>query len=80
MKNKNYCKPTKYLFSKVETCNQFHKRMKKISLFTGSSRRPSRSGDRLGSKLEVGRTSSGPESNETLRKLVNVKHEVTGSI
>ena len=48
--------------------------MKKI--FSTGSRRPSRSDDRLGSKLEERRKPSGPENNETLRKLVNVKQEV----
>ena len=51
--------------------------MKKISLFNATSRRQTRSGDRLDNKPETRRALSNPESNDTLRKLVDVKHEVS---
>ena len=51
--------------------------MKKISLFNATSRRQTRSGDRSDNKPETRRAVSNPESNDTLRKLVDVKHEVT---
>ena len=50
--------------------------MKKISLFNATSRRQTRSGDRSDNKPETRRAVSNPESNDTLRKLVDVKHEV----
>ena len=51
--------------------------MKKISLFNATSRRQTRSGDRLDNKPETRRALLTPESNDTLRKLVDVKHEVS---
>ena len=50
--------------------------MKKLSLFNGTSRRSSRSNDRLDNKPEARRKTSEPENNDTLRKLVDVKVEV----
>ena len=51
--------------------------MKKISLFNATSRRQTRSGDRSDNRPETRRALSNPESNDTLRKLVDVKHEVS---
>ena len=50
--------------------------MKKISIFNGTSRRLSRSGDRSESKVKTQRKVSEPDGSDTLRKLVNVKEEV----